>query len=282
MVARSGDHGQGDPSAATLQGGRFGRGDATSVVLADPRWHSRAMSEPTPVQNAVQAQKVAAITIAEYDRMAAASLRPFWLLGPRADQAWRASQLPGLPGRLLPGFQNTGSPHVPAGYDYGVKLRISPAGLSPASTAASFAAPPVRLSTAVSCTCWWNSAFPPAFPISGSVQVTLRFPPAGPDGRGSPPSAVLSERYDFLPSHVLRLIDFASRLRRRLPGFVFAGALPPPCRPDDGPGSGLFTLAVPFQRSCPRARAGSPRFPGGPSRDFAPVHDPGRPVAPRQ
>ena len=31
---------------------------------------------------------------------------------------------------------------------------------------------------------------------------------------------------------VLRLIDFASRLRRRLPGFVFAGALPPPCRPD--------------------------------------------------
>ena len=37
----------------------------------------------------------------------------------------------------------------------------------------------------------------------------------------------------------------------------------------------------PFQRSCPRARAGSPRFPGDPSRDFAPVHDPGRPVAPR-
>ena len=30
------------------------------------------------------------------------------------------------------------------------------------------------------------------------------------------------ERYDFLPPHVLRLIDFASRLRRRLPGFVFA------------------------------------------------------------
>ena len=57
---------------------------------------------------------------------------------------------------------------------------------------------------------------------------------------------------------------------------------PAAMRPDDGPGSGLFTLAVPFQRSCPRARAGSPRFPGGPSRDFAPVHDPGRPVAPRR
>ena len=45
------------------------------MVLADLRWHSRAMSEPTPVQNAVQAQKVAAITIAEYDRMAAAYRR---------------------------------------------------------------------------------------------------------------------------------------------------------------------------------------------------------------
>ena len=52
---------------------------------------------------------------------------------PPADQAWRASQLPGLPGRLLPGFQNTGPPHVPAGYVYGVKLRITPAGLSPAT-----------------------------------------------------------------------------------------------------------------------------------------------------
>jgi hypothetical protein len=48
--------------------------------------------------------------------------------------------------------------------------------------------------------------------------VTPRFPPAGPDGHGSPPSAVLSRRYDFLPSHVLRLIGFASRLRGRLPG----------------------------------------------------------------
>ena len=44
-------------------------------ALADPRWHSRAMSEPTPVQNAVQAQKVGVITIAEYDRMAAAYRR---------------------------------------------------------------------------------------------------------------------------------------------------------------------------------------------------------------
>ena len=54
---------------------------------------------------------------------------------------------------------------------------------------------------------------------------------------------------------VLRLIDFASRLRRRLPGFVFAGALPPPCRPDDGPGSGLFTLAVPFPAFLPTGKS---------------------------
>ena len=161
---------------------------------------------------------------------------------------------------------------------------IDALGSSPARFAQGAYAPsPGRLSTAVSCTCWWNSGFPPAFPISGSVQVTLRFPRAGPDGHGSPPSAVLSERYDFLPSHVLRLIDFVSRLRGCLPGFVSAlGALPSPCRPGDGPGSGLFTLAIPFQPLCPRARAGSPRFPGDPSRDFAPVYDPGRPVAPRQ
>ncbi len=142
---------------------------------------------------------------------------------------------------------------------------------------------PVRLSTAVSCTCWWNSAFPPAFPISGSVQVTPRFPPAGPDGLGSPPSAVLSGRYDFLPSLVLRLIVFASRLRGRLPGFVSAlGRSRRRAGPTTGRGLCCSRWPSPFQRSCPRARAGSPRFPGDPSRDFAPVHDPGRPVAPRR
>ena len=41
-------------------------------------------------------------------------------------------------------------------------------------------------------------------------------------------------------------------------------------------------LAIPFQRPCPRAKAGSPRLPGDPSRDSAPFSDPGRPVAPRQ
>ena len=44
----------------------------------------------------------------------------------------------------------------------------------------------------------------------------------------------------------------------------------------------IFMLAIPFQRPCPRAKAGSPRLPGDPSRDSAPFSDPGRPVAPRQ
>ena len=56
--------------------------------------------------------------------------------------------------------------------------------------------------------------------------MTPRFPPAGPDGHGSPPSTVLSRRYDSLPPHGLRLIGFASRLHERLPGFVFAIGAP--------------------------------------------------------
>ena len=65
-----------------------------------------------------------------------------------------------------------------------------------------------------SCTCWWNSGFPPAFPISGSVQVTLRFPRAGPDGHGSPPSAVLSAR----PPGVARIPTTARYRRCSRPG----------------------------------------------------------------
>ena len=48
----------------------------------------------------------------------------------------------GLPGLLLPGFQLSESPRMAAGYHYGVKLRITPTGLSPASAAASLAALP--------------------------------------------------------------------------------------------------------------------------------------------
>ena len=60
----------------------------------------------------------------------------------RADQTWGAQRPPGLPRLLLPGFQTPGSPQAPAGYHYDAKLRIASAGLAPASTAASLAAPP--------------------------------------------------------------------------------------------------------------------------------------------
>ena len=60
----------------------------------------------------------------------------------------RHSGLPCPPRLLRPGFQIAGSPHASAGYDYGAKLRIAPAGLSPASTAASLAAPCPGTSTA--------------------------------------------------------------------------------------------------------------------------------------
>ena len=126
-----------------------------------------------------------------------------------------------------------------------------------------------------SCTCWWNSGFPPAFPISGSVQMTPRFPPAGPDGHGSPPSTVLSGRYDFLPPLVLRLIVFlpAGSAGCCLPGFVSArGRSRRRAGDGDGPGSGSHA-GHPSPASCPRARAGPPRFPGDPSRDSAPVHE---------
>ena len=59
-----------------------------------------------------------------------------------ADQTSGAQGPLGLPRLLRPGFQVSGSPRIPAGYHYDAKLRIASAGLSPASTAASLAAPP--------------------------------------------------------------------------------------------------------------------------------------------
>ena len=69
------------------------------------------------------------------------SLRPYSLLASQADRTGAAQRPPCPPRLLRPGFQIAGSPHASAGYDYAAKLRIAPAGLSPASTAASLAAP---------------------------------------------------------------------------------------------------------------------------------------------
>ncbi len=69
------------------------------------------------------------------------SLRPSWLLAPglmRSDNIL----LPFLPGLSHPGFQVAGTPRTPAGYNYGVIQNTTPAGLSPASTAACLAALP--------------------------------------------------------------------------------------------------------------------------------------------
>ncbi len=90
-----------------------------------------------------------------------------------------------LPGLLLPGFQVTRSPHMPAGYGYNAKLRIASAGLSPASTAASLAAPVRRV-----------------FPGTASSTGTSQFgaePSAGPSGlRLTPPCPQASPA--FAPS----------------------------------------------------------------------------------
>ncbi len=49
--------------------------------------------------------------------------------------------LPAPWGFYFRAFRSPGSPRAPAGYHYEAKLRIASAGLSPASTAASLAAP---------------------------------------------------------------------------------------------------------------------------------------------
>ena len=71
-------------------------------------------------------------------------------------------------GFYIPGFQVTGSPRVPAGYHYGAKLRIAPTGLSPASTAASLAAPPPDHATLDSG--WWPALTGQGSHLLGRVE----------------------------------------------------------------------------------------------------------------
>ena len=67
-------------------------------------------------------------------------LRPFWLFAPGADPTETVRCLSGRLGLVLPGFQPDGSPRRTAGYSYGATWGPAPAGLSPASRSASFAA----------------------------------------------------------------------------------------------------------------------------------------------
>ena len=87
----------------------------------------------------------------------------------RADQTCGAQCPLGLPRLLRPGFQATGSPGVPAGYHYDAKLRITSAGLSPASTAASLAAPPSPSFA------WRNFTYPSSLSVLRSFGIIPRF-----------------------------------------------------------------------------------------------------------
>jgi len=68
------------------------------------------------------------------------SLRPFWLFAPCADPTETVRCLSGRLGLVLPGYQPNGSPRQTAGYRYGATWGPAPAGLTPASRSASFAA----------------------------------------------------------------------------------------------------------------------------------------------
>ncbi len=69
------------------------------------------------------------------------SLRPSWLLASWSDRNRKAQCPPSLPKTFTSGLSVQRVTSQTAGYNYGAKLRIAPAGLSPASTAASLAAP---------------------------------------------------------------------------------------------------------------------------------------------
>jgi len=100
------------------------------------------------------------------------------------------------------------------------------------------------------------------------------FPRSGPAKRGSPTSSVLRRRYDFL-----------HRLPARLLGSL-AGTTPTSCvryrrsapaRPEAPRGPGpLFSRWSHHRHLVAWTIAGSPRFPGDPSRAFAQLQDPGR------
>ena len=171
----------------------------------------------------------------------------------RADQTSRAQRPLGLPRLLLPGFQVPGSPRAPAGYHYGAKLRIAPAGLSPASTAASLAAPPPSV--------------PPQAPSSGRPLPIRRVP------------------WGEFPD----LFGTLSRLRllapRRASLRLLRSALPPLRSPSLPRSTATLRGPGPFLSRRPRRlstveKTRYPRFLDDPCV-HAPLSDPGGPPPPR-
>ena len=83
---------------------------------------------------------------------------------------------------------------------------------------------------------------PPTFPISGSIQVTPRFPVAGPGGPGSP----LHRYYQGATTSRTACpsaYGFACRVRACLPRFVSAEALPAQGQASRRAGSSVFRVS---------------------------------------
>ncbi len=120
-----------------------------------------------------------------------------------------------------------------------------------------------------------------ACPSFGSVHVTRRFPPAGPDGPGSPPSMVLSARYDSR-SRIPWARKFAVRCRT-CPAMV-RSRLRAPCTVQlPVQGRGLIDAAGDPRSSLVAYGPGrAPQFPGSPSAALQRSREPGRLATPRQ
>ena len=97
--------------------------------------------------------------------------------------------------------------------------------------------------------------FPPTFPISGSVQVTPRFPPAGPDGPRFPAFKGTIEALRLPAPLGLRPIDSPTGSAGACRVRVRPRTLPSACRPTDGPGCGLFMLAIPVPAALPTGKS---------------------------
>ncbi len=94
-----------------------------------------------------------------------------------------------------------------------------------------------------------------------------RFPRTGSSGPGSPPSAVLSGHYDF-PHRM----SFGLCIRQPGPWLPAAVSCPPSDPGGKQASRRARSLGHPglhLRNLSPRANAGSPRFPGNPSHDFA-------------
>jgi hypothetical protein len=115
------------------------------------------------------------------------------------------------------------------------------------------------------------------FPVSGSLLMAPPFPRSGPSESGSPTSQVVLRCYDFPLTRSRSLIcslPGPPRVLRSLCSLI--PALPSGWRSRLGPGSLFSRRSLYYPAHFVWTCVGSLRFPGDPSRAFAPVSDPGR------